>query len=234
MTGFIYLITNSVNGKRYIGKTGKSIITRLKEHLKASRDLSNELHFARAIRKHGEASFSTEVLESLENPSRDFLSEREKFFIAELKPEYNKTPGGDGWSIGMSHTVETKAKMKASATGRVTSQETKDKLSAIHTGRIISPEWAKKVSVANTGKMHTQETKDLIGANWKGRSHSNEAKEKMSTLALGRVMAPETRDKIRAARTGTTRTPEVKERMRLAQLARYAKTVRSQATESLQ
>ncbi len=224
MIGFIYLITNSVNGKRYVGKTTKPIAARLKEHLKGSRDPANELHFARAIRKHGESSFSTEVLESLENPTRDFLSEREKFFIAELKPEYNKTPGGDGGATfsGRRHTAETKAKMKASATGRITSQETKDKLSAILSGREIAGDWANKISIANTGKSHTQETKDLIGANWKGRTHSDEAKEKMKATALGRVMTSETRDKIRAARIGTTRSPEVKERMRLAQLARYA------------
>ena len=34
---FIYVITNDVNGKRYVGKTNNSIDKRFKEHIKDSK-----------------------------------------------------------------------------------------------------------------------------------------------------------------------------------------------------
>lgn len=92
MTAFIYLSTNTVNGNRYVGKTKNSIKSRLKGHFYDARHESQTV-FAKAIRKYGESAFTIEVLEET---SEDLLNEREIFFIAKLKPEYNMTKGGEG------------------------------------------------------------------------------------------------------------------------------------------
>jgi len=56
----IYQITNSINKKRYIGKTSKSIEERFARHLKSSR-LGGPWAISRAIRKYGEKQFKIEL-----------------------------------------------------------------------------------------------------------------------------------------------------------------------------
>lgn len=88
---FIYLITNKINGKRYIGKTSKTIEERWYHHCKsAARGV--DTHLYNAVRKYTSESFTIEVIE--ENVNN--LNERERYWIAEIKPEYNMTAGGDG------------------------------------------------------------------------------------------------------------------------------------------
>lgn len=62
MTGFIYMVTNNITGKRYVGKTSTTVDDRWKGHVsEASRNLSNSaLH--KAINKYGQDAFSLTVL----------------------------------------------------------------------------------------------------------------------------------------------------------------------------
>jgi group I intron endonuclease len=90
----VYLVTNKVNGKRYIGVTTQSVQGRLKEHFCHAKMNRNNGHFYRAIRKHGVEVFEVEVLK--ECISKREALETEIRLIAELKPEYNSTKGGDG------------------------------------------------------------------------------------------------------------------------------------------
>lgn len=54
MIGYIYKITNKINGKVYIGKTTKTVQERWKEHLRESRtERSENRPLYRAIRKYG-------------------------------------------------------------------------------------------------------------------------------------------------------------------------------------
>lgn len=82
----IYLITNIVNGKKYIGRTKRGIEHRFRAHLHSSKQGSNT-YFHKAIRKYGKENFKLEILEE---------SDREEHWIEILKPEYNMTKGGDG------------------------------------------------------------------------------------------------------------------------------------------
>ena len=97
MIGYIYKITNKINGKTYVGKTTKTVLGRWKEHLHDStKERCKNRPLYRAIRKYGIDAFTVETLEevNLEN-----LSERETYWIEYFHTYsngYNATSGGDG------------------------------------------------------------------------------------------------------------------------------------------
>ena len=94
---FIYKITNSVNGKSYIGKTNFTIEKRFKQHISDSkRDRCKDRPLYRAMNKYGVDNFNIEILEETKDPA-----EREIFYIEyyeTYKSGYNATKGGDGKS----------------------------------------------------------------------------------------------------------------------------------------
>lgn len=115
---FIYKITNSVNGKIYIGKTTKANIkVRWAQHVwEAGRDKRWPLQSA--IRKYGVSNFTIETI--CEVGAESELNDRERFYIAQYRstdPEvgYNLTPGGDGvsWWKGRQRSPESIAKQVA-------------------------------------------------------------------------------------------------------------------------
>ena len=89
--GTIYLITNKINGKQYVGQTARDIWTRFEEHCKPS----NSSAIGKAIQKYGYLNFS---LEEIERVPLDKLDEREKHWIKHYNTYslgYNQTHGGD-------------------------------------------------------------------------------------------------------------------------------------------
>ena len=95
--GYIYLITNQINNKKYVGKTTKSIKERWEEHLKDSKKEKCEIRpLYRAIRKYGIENFTIEEIEKCNIIS---LSEKEQYWIKyynTYEDGYNATLGGDG------------------------------------------------------------------------------------------------------------------------------------------
>ena len=87
---FIYLITNSLTQKTYVGKTTKSIEERFLRH-QYNASYGIETHLYRSMRKHGIENFTIKVLEET-----DKLDERECYWIDKLSPDYNMTRGGEG------------------------------------------------------------------------------------------------------------------------------------------
>ena len=93
--GFIYLITNNVNNKKYVGQTIGSIQERWNQHLRATREKGSR-HLYDAIKKYGYQSFSIQKIEEVPNEQ---LNERECFWISyydSFKNGYNMTSGGEG------------------------------------------------------------------------------------------------------------------------------------------
>lgn len=91
----VYMATNKINGKRYIGASVKGLKSRRGAHLKKA--FSGERgcpRFYNAIRKYGPSSFRWTVLKSFKNKSTAF--EYERYIIRELRPEYNVSEGGLG------------------------------------------------------------------------------------------------------------------------------------------
>lgn len=93
--GYIYKITNTLNGKIYIGQTVKSIQKRFTQH----KNNSNKPYFSqivlyKAFNKYGFENFVCEQIEEVEN---HLLDEREKYWIEYYDSYfngYNSTLGG--------------------------------------------------------------------------------------------------------------------------------------------
>lgn len=89
----IYLITNTYNGKQYVGQS-KDIIRRWDEHKRAYK--YNNTYLYKAMRKYGIDCFKFEVIEEC-----DFhdLNDKEKYYIAiyntMIPHGYNMEPGGN-------------------------------------------------------------------------------------------------------------------------------------------
>lgn len=94
MSFAVYQITNSINGKRYIGYTSSSLNQRWSEHIKRARLNKKKTHFQNAILKHGSEVFVREVL--FIEDSLAGAKETEVLTILDRCPEYNSTLGGDG------------------------------------------------------------------------------------------------------------------------------------------
>lgn len=94
---FIYVITNDINGKQYVGKTNNSIEERFREHISDSRRRRCEKRpLYSAMNKYGIEHFHISVLEEC---SADDACAREIYWIDKLQTYghtgYNATKGGD-------------------------------------------------------------------------------------------------------------------------------------------
>lgn len=98
--GYIYKITNLINGKEYIGKTNLTIEDRFKQHIRDSKRKSFEKRpLYDAINKYGIENF---IVEKVEQCKEDLLNEREQYWIDHYNTYhngYNATIGGDGKTI---------------------------------------------------------------------------------------------------------------------------------------
>lgn len=142
----IYLVTNMVNGKKYVGKTVYEIKYRKRKHI-GELTTSSKKHYPlySAIKKYGKDNFKWEVIDTA--TSENQLNEKEKHWIKEhntISPNgYNLTCGGDG-QTGFKHTDETKRKISDNNFWKGTS--------GIMYGKKHTEESIKKMSEAKKGK----------------------------------------------------------------------------------
>lgn len=95
--GYIYCITNQINGKQYVGKTTYSVTKRFKEHcLDSKKERCEKRPLYDAMNKYGIENFIVEKLLECDNLE---LSSYEILYIDVLNTYhngYNATKGGDG------------------------------------------------------------------------------------------------------------------------------------------
>lgn len=106
----IYLITNIVNGKRYVGKS-LHLRDRLYRHILKG---ESDKVLYKAFNKYGIDNFRISILYQDENASEKYLFQLETKYIEELgtyAKEYNMTKGGEGIS-GYKYSDEEKEKMR--------------------------------------------------------------------------------------------------------------------------
>lgn len=163
----IYKITNTINGKCYIGQS-IDIQKRWSDH----KICRMQFPLYRAFKKHGLEVFTFKVL--IECPV-----ERLDYYEMACIAEYNSF-GSEGYNCdegGDSHR------------GRECSDETRLKLSVALKGHILSDETKAKLSISASARSkrapHSEETKAKMrlaskgNQNNKGRIHSEEAKQNM-------------------------------------------------------
>lgn len=128
----IYMITNNINNKVYIGKA-KCIYKRIKAHITflntKRRKLEND-HLINAWHKYGRENFNYKVLEYLELNDK-LLSERELYYFK----LYNCLDPNIGYNIRCD-----------SSTGLIVSEATRKKLSIAQIKRFKDPKEREKVS----------------------------------------------------------------------------------------
>lgn len=174
----IYLITNTITGKQYVGKTKHDDVTiRFREHLRESRKPSSRGALSRAIRKYGTSAFTIGELDVAATATD--LSIKEQHWIAVLGTYgngYNLTKGGDGGSYPRSD--DTKERMRQSTLSR--SSEFWQEHRAITAISNRQPEFREKVS-EGVKRYYETHPHPMIG-----RTHTSEAKQHMRDGAARR------------------------------------------------
>ena len=217
--GYVYKITNTVNGKAYIGiSVNEPEKRRIKDHLSGR---GNRI-IARAIKKYGKDAFTYEILE--DNVFPELLPDLEVAYIAQFNTVvphgYNLTYGGEG---GGSPSAETRRKLsdlkgeKHPNFGKKFSVEHRRKISESKKGE-KNPQFGKPLSVEHRhkiseaqkgeknhsfGKTHSKEHRRKISEGLKGekhpqfgKPHSAETRQKISEGLKGKPLSVEHRRKI--------------------------------------
>jgi group I intron endonuclease len=213
---YVYKITNTVNGKIYIGKSIDPK-ARWRRHVSAAKTKSKAQFFylQASINKYGEDCFSMEIIDKCETAEEAY--NKEIYWISHYnsnnkKIGMNLTAGGDG-TLGHTVSAEAREKMSKANKGRKMPEWLRQKIIAVNTGIVRSEETRKKMSVHQIGagnhrygKHCSEEQKKIISARQKGRVVSEETKNKVRTSTIKRFaqspMSKESRQKISVARIG--------------------------------
>lgn len=140
--GYIYLTTNAISNRKYIGRRKGSFTEKY---------LGSGIALKDAIKKYGEEAFTVQPIfyafsdEDLNNAEKTIIA----YYNASVNEEfYNIAVGGNCW--GSSHTKETKNKIRLKAIGRtafnkgVPNPEASKRMT--ENNPMKNPEIAKKVS----------------------------------------------------------------------------------------
>jgi group I intron endonuclease len=188
----LYLITNTVNNKVYIGQTTKTAEERLQYHL-WSANKRDYCHYA--VRKYGKKAFVTQTLAEFE--TQEEVNEAEKAWIVRLgshKREvgYNSTLGGD---YGQVPNDDTRKKIGNASRGRTHSPETRTKMSEAHSGQ-KNHFYGKKHEPEAIEAMRQKLRESLGGENnpWFGKTLSPEHRAKISQSKTGKKLPPRSKE----------------------------------------
>jgi group I intron endonuclease len=172
------MITNKINGHKYIGKTF-DVERRWQEHAAFSR---NKTTIDRAINKYGKDNFCLDILEKC---SIDDLDEMERFYIKKYntykdRNHYNCAPGGEGYGAGAEHLYYHK---ESPFKGCNHTEGTKQKMRKNHyncSGE-NNPMYGRKRSKETIQKIKNNQP-DTSGKNntFYGSKHTKDAKKKIS------------------------------------------------------
>jgi len=115
--GFIYLATNRLNKKRYVGQCIGTLKSRRKKHYDAAFKYNSPLRFHCALRKYGKSTFYWRIIEA--EIDLNHLDDKETYYIKHYDSfyhGYNMTLGGKTMN-GYKHTEETKKKISEKTKG---------------------------------------------------------------------------------------------------------------------
>lgn len=192
MNSGVYTITNTTNGKMYVGSS-----VRIKERMLAHRaKLRTGKHHSeklqRAWLKHGEAAFKFAVALYCDE-SNCFMYEQAliDFYKSASGSGYNAAPQAGG-TRGLVHSDESKLKASISNTGKKRSEETKARVSAAKRGVPHKP----GANAAKIGRKQSAETIEKRVSKLRGKPLSDDHKAKLR----GYVKTPEHIAKVAAAK----------------------------------
>lgn len=168
----LYLATNTINGKQYIGITSRSLSSRIAQHLRAAgKALSPNSPFYAALRKYGRAAFRIEPIawtdswESLCSLERSAIA-----LYATVAPSgYNLTLGGEG-NVASDETrvriANSKRGLLNPQFGKARPQPIKARISAALTGLKRDADFRGEISRRHRGSQnpHAKITEETVRA----------------------------------------------------------------------
>lgn len=171
MNTAVYKITNTVNGKLYIGISANPT-KRWWGHRNQTKRTHTKLY--NAFKKHGVEAFNFEVLHWCE--TREDARELENLVVdvcEAITKGYNMCPGGGGGVAGPDNpfygkplSQEVRAKMSAAAKQRRATPETRARMSEARKGRKQSPEWVEKRAAKKRGTQHSDAHRAKLSEAW--------------------------------------------------------------------
>ena len=187
--GCIYLVTNRINGRQYVGKTVRTLAERRKAH-EGERGRSRYL-IHRALHKYGPDAFEwEEVYSNVADEDLDRLEIECIAWFGSMVPRgYNLTTGGEG--------------------GKLVGEALERHSISTHSPTHI--EAARQRALGNKralGHRHTEEAKRKMSGAGLGRLCSPKTREKRSVSLMGHPVKPETREKLRQANLGKKQSRE--------------------------
>ena len=185
----VYLVTNRIDGKQYLGQTTKTLENRWYSHIQPRKNPSCKYLYS-AIQKHGADNFDVKTLVVVGTKWEMDLYESGMIKALNTKAPngYNLTDGGDG-AQGFVFTEEQKRKISLGQIGRKMSEKAREKLLERNKGNKFS------LGV----KMPEKHRIKLIKIN-RSRKHSPEELEKMSISHMGKKQSEAHKEAIRKGR----------------------------------
>lgn len=172
----VYVITNSINGKRYVGSTN-DFNERWGNHvclLTYSKHVNK--HLERAWHKYGASNFTFTIIEYTIG-TRDERTAREQHYLDTWHPEYNQSPRA-GSTQGYRFTPEQRANISRALSNRPPERLVNVREAA----RNRSEGWRDKVRAA----MRTPEMRDMLRRRMLGKPKSPDQVEKHRIAITGR------------------------------------------------
>jgi group I intron endonuclease len=209
----IYAITNTINGKRYIGQS-TNIRDRAKRHFAMLMLGTHHCHhLQRAFKVDGAEAFQHDILELCGHVE---LTVREQHWMDHYRITgiYNSAPAA-GSNFGVKHSDETRAKFSAAKTGLKLSEEAKANMrSAFSESRRVN---SVLQGLRSADRLRSAEHKALISAALRGRARPGDVRAKISAANKGKPKSEAHRRSMGLANLGTVRSEVTKERMRKSQ-----------------
>lgn len=232
--GRIYLVTNTANGKRYVGQTIGSIEDRWRVHCGA---YSRCKALSAAITKHGAHEFTVEEVVSADTPRE--LNALERLFVQTLgtmaPAGYNLKDGGGSkgkWSEQMlRHLAETRAAPeyleKAAAASRAmwARPDTRKKISDAIRAGLSNPEVRERRSAIAKVSCNTDEVRTRMSAGQVERFQNEDARMKIGADTRERWRDAQYREKMLAARAAVSLDPAIRAKVAASVKALWADPV---------
>lgn len=158
---YVYVVTNAVNGKRYVGVTN-SPVRRWGDHRRCARRGSRYL-LHQAIVKYGEEKFDFKIVE--EHPTRQLAIDAEARLIDELettKNGYNLSSGGAAPLL----SDEGRMNLSLALLRHYASPEARKKTGDAQRGKPKSASHRRRIGLGQLGRIQSQETKQKISDAW--------------------------------------------------------------------